>query len=72
MQNATEPYLVVSALESLHVKMVLGERLDMASLAASSKDKHGRAVRTVRTQSGREISAGVVVRSVPSHVYIDS
>ncbi|KAF7794141.1 hypothetical protein EIP86_005272 [Pleurotus ostreatoroseus] len=52
---------IVSALESLNVKTVLGERLDMSSMVKTSEDKRGRTVRTVKTQSGKEISAGIVL-----------
>ena len=59
--DTSKSRLVVSALESLNVKTILGERLDMSSFAKTSVDRRGRTVRTVKTQSGREISAGIVV-----------
>ena len=54
--------LVVSSLTALNVCTILGDRLDLASL--QDKYQHGRE-RVVRTQSGREIRAELVVRPFP-------
>ncbi|KAI0704668.1 iron uptake cluster protein [Earliella scabrosa] len=49
---------IISSLASLNVCTILGDRLDLASLA----DKHTRdGERVVRTQSGREIAAELVL-----------
>ncbi|KAJ7648061.1 hypothetical protein FB45DRAFT_1052428 [Roridomyces roridus] len=45
---------IIEALDRASVSVILGERLDLSSLASSSNS-------TVRTQTGREISAGLVL-----------
>ncbi len=49
---------IVSSLSSLNVCTILGDRLDLSSLA-NKQTREGE--RVVRTQSGREISAELVV-----------
>lgn len=51
---------MISALSSLNVKTILGDRLDLASLAAPKTNETGE--RVVRTSSGKEIAAELVVR----------
>ena len=56
---ADEHHAVLSTLSALNVCAVLGDRLDLASLDKAA-ERDG-AERIVRTQSGREIRAELVV-----------
>ncbi|KAH9945201.1 iron uptake cluster protein [Epithele typhae] len=49
---------IVSSLSALNVCTILGDRLDLASLA---DNKHSNGERVVRTQSGREVQAELVL-----------
>ena len=53
--------VVVSTLAEMNVNTLLGERLDLASPAKTVVNKDGTTERVVRTQSGKEIQAGIVV-----------
>ncbi|KAJ3551272.1 hypothetical protein NM688_g4798 [Phlebia brevispora] len=55
---------ILSTLDSLNVKTILGDRLDLTSLQKRVDPKSGLPVYTVRTQSGQELSAGAVVTAM--------
>jgi apoptosis-inducing factor 2 len=52
----------VSTLLEMNVQTILGERLDLAAPPKTVVNDEGVPERVVRTQSGKEIQAGVVVR----------
>jgi hypothetical protein len=52
----------LSALKELNIETILGERLDLASLPKTVVNDKGVSEKVVRTQSGKEINAGLVVR----------
>lgn len=51
----------MAALAALNVTVILGERLDLESLKRPPVFKDSQRTRTVTTQRGRDISAGIVV-----------
>ena len=55
---------MASSLDLLNVKTILGERLDMSSLCQPPfTNAKGEQLRTVRTQSGKELTTNLVVSS---------
>jgi len=53
---------VLKAMESQDIDLVLGERLDLSSVREGRKNEKGQ--RVLRTESGREIEADLLVRRV--------
>lgn len=53
--------VVLSSLTAMGVDVILGERLDLSSPPKEVVNEDGVLERVARTQSGREIQAGVVV-----------
>lgn len=66
--------IVLSTLSSLNVNFILGERLDLGFTGKTVINEQGKPERIVRTQSGREIRAELVVSPplspcAPGHTY---
>ena len=53
----------MSSLSEMNIKAILGERLDLSAPPKVIHNPDGTTERVVRTQSGKELHAGLVVRS---------
>jgi len=52
---------IMAAMSSLNITTILNDRLDLSFTGKTALGEHGNEVRVVRTQSGREIQAGLVL-----------